>query len=168
MEHIQGQELTVPEDIARENVQFDNDLSSIEDTLRHDFVGAIDFIKSEVLDNHQEQSVQKGTKYFVKQLRKCVRGNSRKLSRLCIVLVDKLLLHSDLVGRETPKIFRYSQLHKVAELRNTGAVARHQLVGNLETRRREHNLSSQTTQMIVRLQDLCQNRKSRVLAVFIN
>ena len=47
--------------------------------LGHEFVEAMDFIKTEVLDNLQEQSVQKGTKYFVKQVRKCVRGNVQKL-----------------------------------------------------------------------------------------
>ena len=48
---------------------------SLIEMLGHEFVDAIDFIKTEVVDNLQEQSVQKGTKYFVKQVRKCVRDS---------------------------------------------------------------------------------------------
>ena len=60
---------------------FDSDLSSIEDTdmLGQEFDETINFLKTEVLDNLQDQIVQKGTKYFIKKVRKGVGGNVQKL-----------------------------------------------------------------------------------------
>ena len=56
-------------------------MSSIQDTelLGQEFCEVVDDMKADVLGNLERQSVQKGAKYFMKTMRKCVNRNIEKL-----------------------------------------------------------------------------------------